>query len=452
MARPATPAEPAAAPGPARAFGRSLADFGALSPAEKTLLHCCRRGEIAVIAEERPEEETDANRVRASFFRFLALGGDENAPVHERGVELKGAWLTGALDLNATRIEHWLSLWRCRIEGMQTRHSTFKLLSLVGSRLIHGLQGDGLHCEGDVLLREGFHATGGVRLIGATIGGDLSCGGARFENVGGPALSLSRAQVTGSLFFRSVKQVAGGIDLSALHVASLCDDAESWAPAAGQLVLDGFTYGQLIGAPTDAATRIAWLDRQRPDHLGKDFKPQPWEQLIAVLRTMGHPNEARAVAVEKQARLRKAGRLPRGARPFHWLYGALVGYGYRPLRLVGVTAAVWLLCAFAYWAATNPASIGTETYFLAPPDPPPGAAVPPPDYANFVPLIYSADVLLPVVDFDYKDEWQPVVANRQGKPLFWGRMLRFLYWFEIAFGWIAGLLLVGVLGSLIKKD
>jgi hypothetical protein len=68
------------------------------------------------------------------------------------------------------------------------------------------------------------------------------------------------------------------------------------------------------------------------------------------------------------------------------------------------------------------------------------------------PLIYSADVLLPVVDLGYKDEWQPVVADRDGNPLIWGRLLRFFYWFEIAFGWVAGLLLVGVPGNLIKKD
>src|SRR5882672_5494248 len=92
-AKPAAPKRPAAPRKPVHAFGRSLADFGKLWLAEKTLLDCCRRGEFAWIASERPEAETDDNRVRAAFIRFLALGGDDGHPVHERGVQLAGAWV-----------------------------------------------------------------------------------------------------------------------------------------------------------------------------------------------------------------------------------------------------------------------------------------------------------------------------------------------------------------------
>ena len=76
---------------------------------------------------------------------------------------------------------------------------------------------------------------------------------------------------------------------------------------------------------------------------------------------------------------------------------------------------------------------------------------PVPDYESFVPLIYSLDVLLPV-DIGYAGEWTPVVRNPADKPLYLGRALRFLYWFEIGFGWLSGLLLVAALGNLIKKD
>ncbi len=548
MARRSAPAGPAAAPGPARAYGRSLGDFPDLSPAEKKLLAGCRLGERVIIGEKRPEQESDANRLRAAFVRFLALGGDAETPVHEYGVMLRGAWLTGVLDIEAATAAHRIGLWQCRIERIEARQSTLKFLNLSGCRVEGDLMGEGLRCEGDLFLRDGFHATGhvrltgatvggeldcsagrfenlrsealscdgitvsggmllgsgfhatgAVRLVGATIGGDLQCGEGRFENDGGAALAFDRATISGSAFlngvrasgevrllgamiegsldcskshfenrrghallcdsarvvgrllFRSVRGINGSIDLSLMHAGSLCDDDASWKAASKRLVLDGFTYGRIAGiAPTNAATRIAWLDLQVPWHLGEEFRPQPWEQLITVLRAMGHPGEARAVAVEKQRRLRKAGRLPRGARPFHWLYGALVGYGYRPLRLVGVTAAVWLLCAAAYWWAANPDP--PDPHLIAPPSRQANAAAP--DYANFVPLIYSADVLLPVVDLGYKDEWQPVVRTPppDSRPLFWGRMLRFLYWFEIAFGWVAGLLLVGVLGNLIKKD
>ena len=550
MARPAAPAKPAPRAGsaPARAHGRSLADFGRLSPAEKALLQCCRSGEIPAVADERPDEETEANRIRAAFVRFLALGGDSKAPVHEHGVQLHGAWLTGLLDLEAAKVEHPIFLSHCRIERIDASHSSLKSLVMDGSRLMQGLMGDGLHCEGNMSLRSGFHATGEVRFLAATIKGDLYCHGSRFENgldnalscdgatvagkvqlnrgfhatgtvrllnaviggdldcsgghferpggdalqcdgatigggvrldqgfdakgevriVGaaiggdltcshgnfdnarGTTLACDLARVAGAFYFRDVDRVVGRVVLHAMQVGILCDDVASWKGCDGELFLDGFTFGRLAGgAPTDAETRIAWLDRQHPRYLGAEFRPQPWEQLIAVLRAMGHSEEARAVAVAKQDRLRRAGKIARGARPLHRLYGLVVGYGYRPLRLVKVIAAVWLLCALAYWWAASPGPpLGPSTHLVAPPAGEENA----PDYRTFVPLIYSADVLLPVVDFGYKDEWQPVVADPAGNPLPWGELLRFLYWFEIAFGWVAGLLLVGVLSNLIKKD
>lgn len=81
-------------PAAGRALGRSLGDFAPLSSAETVLLDAARRGVDAVIATDRPSAETDANRVRADFVRFLALGGVADAPVHEHGVQLIGGWLT----------------------------------------------------------------------------------------------------------------------------------------------------------------------------------------------------------------------------------------------------------------------------------------------------------------------------------------------------------------------
>lgn len=434
------------------AFGRSLTDFGELFPAEKTLHDCCRLGKFAAVGESLPLEETDENRVRSDFLRFLALGGDSSAPVHEHGIRLRGAWLVGSLNFKGATVQAYLILRDCRLDRLEAQDSRLKNLILDGSVIAGALIGEGLICTADFSLCHGFRSTGGVQLTAARIGGDLSFNGGSFLNEGGQAICLSRVQVEGSLFFRSVKLVQGDIDVSGAHASVLCDDFESWAYSAGHVILDGFTYGRIIAAFTDGATRIRWLGLQWPAHLGEDFKPQPWEQLIAVLRGTGNPEDARTIAIAKQDRLRSSGKIVRGAWTLHWLYGLLVGYGYRPMRLLAATASVWLICAAAYWAATNPAWFGAESHFLAPPPTVSGRATSAPDYRNFVPLIYSADVLLPVVDLGYKEEWQPVVADAQGNPLVWGQALRFLYWFEIAFGWIAGLLLVGVLGNLIKKD
>jgi hypothetical protein len=300
----------------------------------------------------------------------------------------------------------------------------------------------------------GFHATGKVRLASTRIASNLDCTRGVFENNGGYALQCDGAEVENIFFFRSVKHLDGAA-LSSMQVGTLCDDASSWMKAREHLVLDGFTYERIAGDSTltSAPARIAWLDLQLPEHLSKEFRPQPWEQLIAVLRAMGHPNEARTVAVEKQKRLLKAGRIPFGARTLHRLYGVFVGYGYRPLRLLVAIGAVWIVPAALYWAAVNPDWFNAQARILVPAT---GRANAPNRdrlvYRDFDAFVYSADVLLPVIDFGYASEWKPVVRDGKGNPLIWGRLLRYLHWFQILAGWVAGLLLITVVRNLIKKD
>src|ERR1700745_3763038 len=45
-----------------------------------------------------------------NLVRFLVLGGDEQAPVHEHGVQLRGAWLTGILDLDHAEVPRPLEI------------------------------------------------------------------------------------------------------------------------------------------------------------------------------------------------------------------------------------------------------------------------------------------------------------------------------------------------------
>lgn len=89
-----------------RPKGRTLAEFldkdGRLSIAEKKLLEACAIGEPAQIGQGVPGSRASENVVRSGFLRFLCLGGDESAPVHEHGVLVKGAWVEGEIDLHVT--------------------------------------------------------------------------------------------------------------------------------------------------------------------------------------------------------------------------------------------------------------------------------------------------------------------------------------------------------------
>ena len=176
---------------------------------------------------------------------------------------------------------------------------------------------DGAKVTGSVLLSEGFEAEGVVRFAGAEIGGDLACTGGRFKTAkaapladkteparAAVALSLSSAKIGGTLWLGPASPpnhqhvtLEGSLDLQGAHAQELIDSRELWqvkevvtdqGALPCYLHLDGFTYDRFAGvAKTDWLTRKAWLERQRPSHLAEEFRPQPFEQLVKVLRGMG---------------------------------------------------------------------------------------------------------------------------------------------------------------------
>jgi hypothetical protein len=65
-------------------------------------------------------------------------------------------------------------------------------------------------------------------------------------------------------------------------------------------------YEAFIDGPVDTRGRLEWLSRQTPERWGEDFWPQPYEQLAAVFRDMGHNEDARAVLIAKERLQRQA--------------------------------------------------------------------------------------------------------------------------------------------------
>jgi hypothetical protein len=501
------------ASGVQRAFGRNLADFGTLSAAERRLIDACRKGEWCELSDERPTEGNDANRIRAELIRFLALFGDAQTSVHDHGVRLRGAWVEGVLDLDDSTDVLPLFLNNCYlVNNILASRAKIATLSLQGSRILsliaHGIKiadslllrrsfhaagpveligakiqgtlscikgrfenpkgnaliADRIKVAGGLFMSDGFHATGAVRLLGAEIGGDLDCVGGHFENPNGDALNFQTAYVSGGFLFYDLN-VVGGVNLASMHCGDLVDKLISWPN--GQLILDGFCYGRLTSGPTDAKSRIFWLHKQKPKFLDVDFCSQPWEQLIKVLREMGHKEDAAEVAIAKQEALRKAGKIKGIKSPLHWLYGVLIGYGYRPLRTIAWMIGIWFFCSVYFYFAANggliaPANpvlhthssvaacgvwgdVNPDRYWT-------NCTAMPAAYTTFQPWLYSLDLILPLVNLQQDADWAPVVSNSKGQTLTAGVVTRWLMWFEILFGWMASLMLVAVLGRLVEKD
>ena len=175
---------------------RTLDRFEPLKPAEARLLAECDSGLGVVIGDgtRPPEDAPEAVRIRASFLRWLILGAEGAARgPHEKGVQVQGAVIesdgpagagTRGLSLEGCRVDWDISLHRCRFEGDPWFDGArLAGLSLDGS-WVPGLDADGLETRGGLHLSDGFESDGEIRLLGACIGGDLDCGGAKLRNAG----------------------------------------------------------------------------------------------------------------------------------------------------------------------------------------------------------------------------------------------------------------------------
>ncbi len=172
---------------------------------------------------------------------------------------------------------------------------------------------DGLTVKGNLSF-EGAKAKGEVRLLGASVEGQLIATRGEFVKEKGYALNLQSLKVADALILRGIKLLAGRLCLLKAHVGVLADGLSSW-PRPGKLELDGFVYDSLTpGTPAQTAKeRLNWLRRQLPlrsdQRQRAPFYTQPYEQLARVFRNMGQEADARKILMEKQNDLYRYGTL-----------------------------------------------------------------------------------------------------------------------------------------------
>ena len=401
--------------------------------------------------------------VRGEVIRFFAYGGDKEHFVRGTMIELRGAWIYGkeSLDLMHANIPYALCFFRCHFAvGVDIRHAECVVLNLNGSRLVRGLEGDGLMTKGSVYLREGFSAEGEVRLVSANIGKNLSCVGGKFHNPNKCALTVAGSNIKGGLFWRQIT-CNGNVHLEYAKVNALASDSDSWKSC--KVVLDGFTYNRFVG-PVDFRSCIEWLSK-RPD--GISFSPQPYEQAAKVLFRMGHAHDAREILLEKERRQTADKRTPPFRKFWRELWDIFSGYGYR-LRYTAAWMSFFVFVgAFIFWFAdesgcivpNRPIVLANSDYNNAVKGADrqskcPDAADRPtsvtkrlfPDYPEFNAFVYSLDVFIPVFALHQEPNWHPGPCLNRDLTL---RFLSWWHWLEIIAGWIlTSLLLLSVTGLL----
>jgi hypothetical protein len=399
-------------------------------------------------------------------------------------VALMGAQIGGNLECRGGTFKQALTADRIKVEGdvvlsrLSAEGEVRLIAAQIGSELNcsngnfknpghTALYAEGARVEGAVLMGDGFHAEGDVVLVGAQLGEGLTCKGGTFSR-----LDLRLATVKGIFIWSVINRKNGRnteLDLMNASVGSIVDDEASW-PDRGNLFLDGFVYERFWGGPTDARTRLEWLDRQRK------FTPQPYRQLAKVLREMGDDEGAKKVLFELEKRSRAEDRRRIVHAPVRWFrFGedvvsdATVGYGIYPGKAIwylgGLTALGWIVHRRAQRVgAMAPTDKDAYDEFRKGQSPVP--------YQPFNPLIYSVENCIPLVRLGQDERWQPDPdPQRLARPVAGGRFwrvvdlvldflvpdwavtpvaLRWFRWIMIGLGWLLATFFVAGLTGVIK--
>lgn len=467
---------------------------GELTSAEEELIGCCQEGRLCKLGDgNRPSTPSDARTVGADLLRYLITGGGDGCLVHDGGTKIKGAYISGLLNLRHARACGATTLDNCVFEKkIYAEYCHFNTLSLEGSTLRDGLNAKGAEIAGGVFIREGFVSHGRIQLKDAIIRGPLSCVGGRFCPKGDIALNLQSTKAA-QFFWKDPIEVSGRIDLKGAHFDTLADDPKSWNVNQG-LSLIGLTYN-LIRIPGDTEVRLVWLSKGDKDN--GEFSAQPYTQLAKVLREMGHDQGARQVLLAKEKRLAQAEKQRSRdriaalkaelARPelrgqsqqvqqngrvalfglrieqcFATLWSGtlrrLVGYGYKPRLILywtgGIILGMTMLSSLTYslggivpnspvvllsdeWAGAveqfNPAEAWVSTKAGE-------------HYETFSPLAYAADVFIPLVPLGQETAWAPTTATRLGTVLW------VLNWLVKLSGWFITALGAAAIAGVIRRE
>jgi hypothetical protein len=386
-----------------------------------------------------------------------------------------------------------------------------------------------------------FDSDGKVLFIGATVGLQFNCQSGYFRNgeeypagsgQAAIALDLSVTKIGDTLYLGREQfgsqppKIEGSVDLTGATVRVLVDDgfvddkSRGLRPTVDRndpkglpkrlqctIELDQFSYDRLKGDRAfESDMRKAWLQRQPPEDLRGAFKPQPFEQLVTVMRAMGYDDEADDIALFKRQTKRQTTalidipeldwRFPSQAAGvvaaawlaivgnhlivafivLFWLFRKVlaklgeillldwfVGYGYNIARAVSLLLLLIFGFGEFYASAFQQGAIVAvdkdvrEAMACLPVLAKPCKPVQFNGTPLFNPWLYSADVMVPVVTFGQKAAWAPNPDADVKLPVLrpWKAPTNLVYdvqLIETVLGWIEGFLLVSFVTGLIAKE
>ncbi|USX51355.1 hypothetical protein [Lentzea sp. HUAS12] len=306
---------------------------------------------------------------------------------HGDGLDLRGAHVVGRIGLAQARIT-----------------------STSGA----ALNGNSVQVDGHLVLSDGSELSGhgesgAVSLIGGRVGGVISVAGTKITNASGPAINADRARVGDSIAISDRTRLAAGGEASAFrmvgaHVAQrlVCGNSvDLEATSASLLDFRDTTVGGTVMVPHSRlcpgrarGTSCEHKNLVHLEHFGYAYLDPRWDweewlhvvrchtpayhasgyqRLAAVERAAGHDGTVRRILMAQQTDLRRRSPQSLGGRMtrwFHWLWGALAGYGYRARRTAAALLLVLVVAGAIGWLAgqvpTRPGHLVAERVATAP--------------------------------------------------------------------------------------
>jgi hypothetical protein len=267
----------------------------------------------------------------------------------------------------------------------------------------------------DLTLRDNnsrpFVAEGGVNLDGAQVARRVDLRGSQLGSLSPFLVALDAGDVAADEFTLTPNlPPTGRVVLRRAHCGTLTDNEAFWA-ASGGIELEDFRYdalGKSIPLADDKALdhRIELLSKAM-----RGYRPGPYDQLAHMLRAAGNEEHASTVALRKQQFRYEALAggfkfFGPGVRLWSWLQRSMVGYGYRPVRALGWLLTLLVLGSLWFGLGTDDCVTWKtdETHQIIANGP--RCVVNQQDTGlQWNPVIYTADLLVPIVDFGNKSRW-----------------------------------------------
>jgi hypothetical protein len=264
----------------------------------------------------------------------------------------------------------------------------------------------------DLTLRDNngrpFVAEGGVNLDGAQVARRVDLRGSQLGSLPPFGVALDAGDVAADEFTLTPSSPpVGRVVLRRAHCGTLSDNEAFWAASEG-IELEDFRYDAL-------KTGIPLADDKALDHriellrkAMRGYRPGPYDQLAHMLRAAGNEEHASTVALRKQqfryeALARGFKFFGPGVRLWSWLQRSMVGYGYRPVRALGWLLTLLVLGSLWFGLGTDDCITDKTGRYIAAG---PRCVVNQQDTGlQWNPVIYTADLLVPIVDFGNKSRW-----------------------------------------------